>query len=142
MTVRLLASGVELDDDPARVDVDTVYRFLAEEAYWAPGRSRETIARLVTEAARVVGAYDDDALVGFCRVVSDATNMAWLGDVFVIESYRGRGIGVELVREAVEHPPYRDLEWYLGTRDAHGLYARFGFVHNAERTMTRPRRQP
>ena len=124
---RELPDGLELDDDRARVDVDAVYRFLSEEAYWVRGRSQETIERLVRESTRVVAAYDGDTLIAFCRVMSDGSNMAWLGDVFVVPSHRGRGVGVELVREAVEHPEHRDLQWFLGTRDAHELYARFGF---------------
>jgi GNAT superfamily N-acetyltransferase len=138
---RELNGGYELDDDPNRVDVDTVFRFLNEEAYWARGRTRETIERLVHGSTRVIAAYTPDGeLVGFCRVMSDASNMAWLGDVFVLEPHRGRGVGVELVREAVEDPRFRDCLWYLNTRDAHDLYERFGF-HRADpgRTMTRPR---
>jgi GNAT superfamily N-acetyltransferase len=138
---RELDGGYELDDDPDRVDVDAVFRFLNEEAYWARGRTRETIERLVHGSTRVIAAYTPDGeLVAFSRVISDASNMAWLGDVFVLEPHRGRGIGVELVREAVEDPRYRDCLWYLNTRDAHTLYERFGF-HRADpgRTMTRPR---
>jgi GNAT superfamily N-acetyltransferase len=142
MVRRELGDGLELDDDRERVDVDAVYRFLSEEAYWVRGRSRETIERLVHESTRVIAAYDRDALVGFCRVVSDGASMAWLGDVFVLPSHRGRGIGLELVREAVEDPAVRDLQWYLGTRDAHGLYAKFGFEAPNERTMVRARREP
>ena len=69
---RSVADGYELDDDPARVDVDAVYRFLSEEAYWVQGRSRETIERLVQTSTRVIAAYDaTGTLVGFCRVMSD-----------------------------------------------------------------------
>ncbi|MGZ5212322.1 MAG: GNAT family N-acetyltransferase [Actinomycetota bacterium] len=137
---RELPNGLELDDDRGRVDVDAVHRFLSEEAYWVLGRSRETIERLVRESTRVIAAYDGDTLIAFCRVMSDDSNMAWLGDVFVLPGYRGRGVGVELVREAVEYADHRDLQWYLGTRDAHELYARFGFEPATERTMTRSRR--
>ena len=137
---RVLPDGIEIDDDRERVDVDAVYRFLSEEAYWVPGRSRDTIERLVRESTRVVAAYDRDLLVGFARVVSDRSNVAWLGDVFVVESHRRRGIGFEMVREAVEHEPERDLVWYLGTRDAHSLYERLGFrPADPGRVMTRPR---
>jgi predicted N-acetyltransferase YhbS len=138
---RALPDGLELDDDRARVDVNAVYRFLSDEAYWVRGRSRATVERLVLESTRVVAAYDGDTLIAFCRVMSDGSNMAWLGDVFVIPSHRGRGVGMELVREAVEHPEHRDLQWFLGTRDAHQLYAKFGFVPPNERTMVRPRRE-
>jgi GNAT superfamily N-acetyltransferase len=136
---RAIGDGYELDDDRDRVDVDVVHRFLSEEAYWVPGRSRRTIERLVRESARVIAAYAGDELVGFARVVSDGSNMAWLGDVFVMAEHRGHGIGVELVREAVEDPRYRDLAWFLNTRDAHDLYARFGFERPNERTMVRLR---
>ena len=139
---RSLAEGLELDDDRDRVDVEAVHRFLSEEAYWVQGRSRETIERLVRESTRVIAAYDGPVLIGFCRVMSDASNMAWLGDVFVLPAYRGRGVGVELIREAVEFPEHRDLQWYLGTLDAHALYAKFGFEAPSERTMVRPRRDP
>jgi len=138
---RALPNGLELDDDRERVDVDAVHRYLSEEAYWVTGRSRETIERLVRESTRVIAAYDGDTLIAFCRVMSDASNMAWLGDVFVLAAYRGRGIGVELVRDAVEFPEHRDLMWFLGTRDAHGLYERFGFGPPNERIMVRLRRE-
>ena len=139
---RVLGTGLELDDDRDRVDVDVVHRFLTEDAYWVRGRSRETIERLVRESTRVIAAYDDGKLIAFCRVMSDASSMAWLGDVFVLPEHRGRGVGIELVREAVEYPEHRDCQWYLGTRDAHGLYAKFGFESPNERTMVRQHRDP
>jgi predicted N-acetyltransferase YhbS len=138
---RPLPGGYELDDDRDRVDVDAVHRFLAEEAYWVRGRTRDVIERLVRTSTSVVAAYDPDgALVGFARVMSDGTNMAWLGDVFVLRDHRGRGIGTALVREAVEDPRFRHCAWYLNTRDAHGLYRRFGFrPADPARTMVRSR---
>lgn len=139
---RALPGGLELDDERARVDVAALHRYLSEESYWAQGRTLDTVERLVREAARVVGLYDGDRLVGFCRVVTDETAFAWLADVYVLGDYRGRGLGVELVREAIDGGPFRDLPWYLNTADAHGLYAKLGFEPpNAERLMYRPRRQ-
>jgi GNAT superfamily N-acetyltransferase len=137
---RELPDGYDVDDDRGRIDVDVVHRFLAEEAYWVRGRDRATIEWLVRESARVIGAYRGDEQVGFARVVSDGSSMAWLGDVFVLEGHRGHGLGVELVREAVEHPAHRDLAWFLNTRDAQNLYARFGFETPGDRTMVRLRR--
>jgi GNAT superfamily N-acetyltransferase len=139
---RELEGGYEVDDDRGRVDVDAVHRFLSEEAYWVPGRSIETIERLIRESTRVIGAYaPSGAQAGFARVVSDRSSFAWLGDVFVLLEHRGCGLGVEIVREAVEHPPERDCAWYLNTRDAHALYARFGFrPADPERTMVRDHR--
>jgi len=137
---RALEGGVELDDDRERVDVDLVHRYLSEDSYWAVGRPRATVERLVRESRRVIGLYDGDRQVGFCRVVSDDEVVAWLADVFVVPEYRGRGLGVELVREAVENGPQRDCHWYLHTRDAHSLYERFGFgPPPPRRTMYRPR---
>jgi GNAT superfamily N-acetyltransferase len=140
---RSLPSGYELDDDRARVDVDAVHRFLAEEAYWVRGRDRDTIDRLVRDSTRVLAAYASEGdLVGFARVMSDGSNMAWLGDVFVLEGHRGRGLGSELVREAVEDPRFGACLWYLNTRDAHRLYERFGFRSaDPGRTMVRDRAQ-
>ena len=140
---RELPDGYELDDDVARVDLDVVHRFLSEESYWAAGGPRETVERLVREASRVVGVYRGDEMVGFCRVSSDGTAYAFLCDVFVLSPHRGRGLGVEIVREAVDHGPQRDLPWYLGTSTAHELYRRFGFGEpNVERLMFRSRPDP
>ena len=102
---RRLADGYEIDDDRERVDVEAVHRFLAEEAYWVQGRSREVIDRLVRTSTRVVAAYaPEGSLVGFARVVSDGVNVAWLGDVFVLAPHRGRGLGTEIVPEASKIP--------------------------------------
>ena len=135
---RAIADEYELDDDRSRVDIDVAHRYLTE-AYWAEGRTRATVESLVRDAARVVGVYEGQAMVGFCRVESDEVTFAFLLDVFVVPEHRGRGLGVALVREAVELGPHADLPWYLGTRDAHGLYERFGFgPPDSERQMKRP----
>ena len=134
---RVLTEGLELDDDRARVDVDAVHRYLCHESYWATGRRRETVEQLIREASRVVGLYDGDATVGFCRVVSDEVTFAFLFDVFVLPEYRGRGLGKELVSEAVERGPHADLPWHLRTGDAQGFYRPFGFSQPDERQMFR-----
>jgi len=135
--IRRLEGGYELDDDPARVDVDAVHAFLTE-AYWSEGRSRETVEHLVRMAQRVVGLYHDGAQVGFCRALSDDASIAYLADVYVLPGHRGRGLGDELVREMVDNGPYAHLRWLLQTRDAHGLYRRMGFGDPGERLMERP----
>jgi GNAT superfamily N-acetyltransferase len=139
---RRLDDGIELDDDVSRIDLDAVHAELTK-AYWSIGRTRETVERLVRDATRVVGVYDGDRQIGFCRVVSDGEKFAWLADVYVLEPYRGRQLGIELVREAVENGPHADLAWYLNTSDAHRLYERFGFgPPDTERLMVRPPRRP
>jgi GNAT superfamily N-acetyltransferase len=124
---RELAGGFELDDDPGRVDVDAVHDFLANHSYWAKGRPREVVERLVREATRVVGLYRKDEQVGFARVVSDDEVFAYLADVYVLPEYQGKGLGLELAREIVDRGPQRDLRWILGTADAHDFYAKLGF---------------
>jgi GNAT superfamily N-acetyltransferase len=125
---RQLPGGFELDDDRERIDLDAVHDYLAHESYWATGRPRETVERLVRGASRVVGVYDDDRQIGFCRAVSDGLVFAYLADVYVLPEYRGRGLGIELVREMVERGPLAGVrKWLLHTADAHGLYEKFGF---------------
>ena len=88
-----------------------MHRYLCEESYWAAGRTRETVERLLHDATRVVGVYDGDATVGSAGSRATARTYAFLFDVFVLPDYRGRGLGVELVREAVELGPHADLPW-------------------------------
>ena len=135
---RGVSPGIELDDDRARIDVASVHSYVSEHAYWALGRSCEEMQHLIDDAERVVGLYDHDRQIGFCRVASDDTTYAWLFDVYVLPAYRGRGLGVELVREAVENGPQAHLRWILHTTDMHGLYARYGFAEPGERCMERP----
>jgi GNAT superfamily N-acetyltransferase len=126
---RALENGYELDDDPARIDVDAVHAFIST-AYWAEGRPRSEVARLVAEAQRVVGLYKDGEQVGFCRCASDGVSFAYLADVYVLPEHRGQGLGVELVREMVDRGPFAARRWVLHTRDAHALYEKFGFGPN------------
>jgi ribosomal protein S18 acetylase RimI-like enzyme len=134
---RELGDGLVLDDDSARVDVDAVHDFLANESYWAKGRPRAVVERLVREADRVVGLYDCERQIGFARAFTDGTALVYLADVYVLAPYRGRGLGVELVKEMVENGPYAHLRWSLHTRDAHDLYRRFGFDTPSERVLER-----
>jgi GNAT superfamily N-acetyltransferase len=129
---RMLPDGFELDDDRARIDVDAVHEFISTESYWGLGRQRELIVRAIEGSTRVVGLYHQDRStsvrqVGFARAVSDDTTVAYLADVYVLSAYRGRGLGLELVREIVEHS-FEGVRWMLHTADAHGLYAKLGFV--------------
>lgn len=134
---RDIGDGFELDDDSERVDLDVVWRFLANESYWAQGRARDVVEQLVKSATRVVGLYTGDRQIGFARVVSDGVSFGWLADVFVLPEYRGRGLGTELVREAIDGHPAQPRQWLLGTLDAHGLYEKLGFGPANERIMQR-----
>lgn len=134
---RDLGDGFELDDDKARIDVGEVHRFLSEEAYWALGRAGETQQRLVDEAARVVGLYHDDRQIGFCRAATDGMSFVYLADVYVLDGFRGRGLGEELVREMVERGPFANSKWLLHTSDAHALYRKLGFDTPGPKVMER-----
>jgi ribosomal protein S18 acetylase RimI-like enzyme len=138
---RELAGGFELDDDPGRVDVDAVHAFISGESYWGQGRPRELIERAIRGSARVVGLYQGDTQVGFARAVSDRVIVAYLADVYVLAECRGRGLGVELVREILEGGFGPDVRWLLHTADAQGLYAKLGFDEAAStyRLMERAR---
>src|SRR5207344_3602853 len=102
------------------------HAFLAS-SYWARGIPRETLDRAIDNAL-CVGVYDGDRQVGFARVVTDAATFAYLADVFVVESHRGRGLAKWLMEVIVGHPSLQGLRRFsLATRDAHGLYQQFGF---------------
>jgi GNAT superfamily N-acetyltransferase len=126
--IRGLAGGLELDDEKDRIDREEVHRFICEESYWAKGRARETQDRLIDEAERVVGLYEGTTRqIGFCRAASDGISFAYLADVYVLDAYRGRGLGQELVREMIENGPYANVKWLLHTTDMHPLYRKLGF---------------
>lgn len=140
---RALPSGFVLSDDPALVDLDAVWQFLKSEAYWGRDRSLEDLETQIANAWRVVGVYtDDDAAgqVGFCRAWSDGVRNAYLADVYVLGTYRGRGLGTALVRHMIDDGPGASFRWLLHTADAHGLYARFGFDRPDRTLLERPSR--
>ncbi len=125
-----------ISTDPERLSLDVVYGFLTN-CYWAKGIPREVVARSI-EHSLCFGVYQGDAQVGFGRVISDFATVAYLGDVFVLESHRGLGLSKWLMECIVRHPALANLRrWILLTRDAHGLYSRFGFtpVETPERYM-------
>jgi GNAT superfamily N-acetyltransferase len=133
---RDLGDGYELDDDPARIDRESVHAYLTR-SYWAEGRPREVQDALIDGAARVVGLYRGGEQVGFSRTLSDGHAQSYLADVYVLEEHRGRGLGVELVRFSVDEGPLARTKWFLHTRDAHDLYRRFGFAEPSERALER-----
>jgi len=125
-----------ISTDRAKLDLDVIHRFLTR-SYWSEGIPRETIARAI-ENSLCFGVYNGAEQVGFARVISDFATYAYLADVFILEPYRERGLGKELVATVMAHPELQGLRrWSLGTRDAHGLYAQFGFtaLENPSRMM-------
>lgn len=140
--MRFAFGDYELDDDPARVDRDAVWKFLSTEAYWGRSRSRADFERQLTSAWRVVGAYETASgrQAGFARAISDGVAYAYLADVFVVPDARGGGLGKELVETMIERGPGAGFRWTLHTADAHGLYRRYGFAEPDGTYLERPRR--
>ncbi|HEX6279633.1 MAG TPA: GNAT family N-acetyltransferase [Pyrinomonadaceae bacterium] len=127
MVIEASFEDLILSTDKALLDVEEIHRFLTEEAYWARERTIEQ-TKTAIENSICFGIYHDRRQVGFARVVSDKATFAYLGDVFVNEEYRGRGLSKWLMQTIVEHPELQGLRrWVLATRDAHGLYKQFDF---------------
>ena len=117
----------EISTDPARIDLGVVHDFLTN-SYWARGIPLETVQRSI-ENSICFGIYHGVRQVGFARVVTDHATFAYLGDVFVLPGYRGRGLSKWLMECIMAHPDVQGLRrWMLATQDAHELYQRYGFV--------------
>ncbi|MGE0481131.1 MAG: GNAT family N-acetyltransferase [Phycisphaerae bacterium] len=115
-----------ISTDRARLDLDVIHAGL-DRSYWASGIPRDVIVRSIA-GSLCFGLYHAQRQIGFARVISDGATFAYLSDVFVREEYRGRGIGQWFIRTIVAHPQLQGLRrWLLATRDAHGLYRKFGF---------------
>ncbi len=136
---------VKLDEfvvstDRSLLDIDAIHRFLVEASYWARERTLEQ-TKTAIENSICFGLYSDGRLIGFARVVTDRATFAYIGDVFVIDEFRGRGLSKWLMEVIISHPELQGLRrWVLATRDAHSLYEKFGFhelVH-PDRWMERP----
>ena len=117
---------LSITTDASRLDLDVIHGFLSR-SYWAAGIPREVMARAIRHSI-CFGAFDGERQVGFARVISDVATFAYVSDVFVVESYRGRGVGKQLMAAIMSHPDLQGLRrWTLFTRDAHGLYRQYGF---------------
>jgi GNAT superfamily N-acetyltransferase len=125
--------SVEIREGAEHQDLETIHGYL-ERSYWAAGISRERVARSLVESL-CFGLFEGERQIGFARVVTDRSTFAYLADVFVLEAWRGRGLGKLLIGAVCAHPDLGDLRRFvLWTRDAHGLYEQFGF----ERLGTQP----
>jgi GNAT superfamily N-acetyltransferase len=120
--------GILFSTDRTRLDIDAIHTFLAGESYWVPGIHRELVERSI-ERSLCFGAYEGARQLGFARVVTDGAGFAYLCDVFVVDAARGRGLGKQLMEFVFAHPELQRVRRFmLATRDAHGLYAQYGFT--------------
>ena len=120
----------EIDDSLARQDFDRVFGWLRTTYWWEKGGlTREKVERGARHSALVLGAYLNQEQIAYVRIVSDTIRFAWVADVFVDAAHRKKGLARALVRFALDHPRLKDVcVWFLGTRDAHGVYAPLGFA--------------
>ncbi len=117
-----------LSTEAALFDVAAIHTFLSEQSYWAPGIPREVVEKSIRNSL-CFGLFCDSRQIGFARMVTDRATFAWLADVFVLDAYRGQGLGKWMVENLLKHPDLQGLRRILlGTRDAHGLYSQFGFT--------------
>ena|SRR5688572_6023524 len=126
-----------ISTDKHLLDLAVIHKFLTEESYWANTRSIEQ-TKTAIENSICFGLYHGDKQIGFARVVTDKATFAYIGDVFVLFEYRGRGLSKWLIQVIVDHPELQGLRrWVLATKDAHGLYAQFEFaeLRHPERWM-------
>jgi GNAT superfamily N-acetyltransferase len=114
-----------------RLDVDLIHQFLTH-SYWAKGIPRDVVERSL-ENSLCFGVFEGAKQIGFARAVTDYATYAYLADVFVLETHRSRGVAKFLMECILRHPQLENLRrWTLATRDAHRLYAKFGFTPLAE----------
>ena len=129
----------EIDTDKRRLDLSRIHTFLSTESYWAQSRTLEQTLTAV-ENSLCFGVYRGKAQVGFARVITDRATFAYVGDVFVVEEHRGKGLSKWLMKVISEQPDLQCLRrWLLATRDAHGLYEQFDYspLRHPERWMER-----
>ena len=134
--------GYVISDDPARLDVGAIHAYLTR-SYWSTGVPREVIERAVRNSLCIGGYTAGGDQIGLVRVVTDYATFAWICDVYVLEAHRGRGLSKAMLRAVLSHPELRTVRRFtLATRDAHGLYAQFGFVPVAKPEAQMEKRQP
>ena len=128
-----------ISTDKGRLELPVITEYL-ERSYWAQGRSREVIEKSL-QHSECFGLYDEERggkQLGFARAITDYATFAYLADVFVLGTYQGRGLGKWLVKSVLSHPDLTTCRWELGTKDAHALYAQFGFERpTSDRAMKR-----
>lgn len=133
-------SGWSVSNTLSADEIETAYRWISTESYWAKGIPRARFERSVANSLCFALRDAAGELRGFARVVTDKATFAYLCDVFVCAGARGKGAGKALMSAVMAHPDVQELRrWMLVTRDAHGLYAQYGFsaLENPERLMTR-----
>lgn len=131
-----------ISTDKNRLDTEVIHHFLAYESYWSEDIPLHVVRKAISNSL-CFGVFKGDEQVGYARVVSDYVTFAWLADVFILENYRGLGLSKWMLEVIMSHPDLQVLRrWMLATRDAHGLYAKYGFVPIAHPERLMENHQP
>ena len=121
-----------LSTDKARLDVESIHQFLSTKAYWCLNIPKEKVQSAIQNSL-CFGVYADEKQIGFARIISDLSTIAYLGDVYILEEYRGKGLSKWLMEAIMSYPELQGLRrWILLTGDAHGLYRKFGWTDIAD----------
>ena len=125
-------NGFLFSTDKGKLQTHYIHHYLSEESYWAKNIPIQTVEKAI-EGSLCFGIYDNQQQIGFARVITDNATFGYLADVFIDSDYRGRGLSKQLMEFIVEYPLIKTLRRFmLATKDAHGLYAQFGFNHLKE----------
>jgi len=120
-------NGFVISTDKLKLDVGTIHRYLCEESYWAKNIPKEVVEKSIAGSV-CFGMYCREEQIGFARVITDLATFGYLADVFIVEKFRGQGLSKWLMETILIHPGLQDFRrWMLATKDAHGLYEKFGF---------------
>jgi GNAT superfamily N-acetyltransferase len=117
-----------ISTDKTKLDITVIHNYLCNESYWAKNIPMNIVEKSI-EGSLCFGLYINKKQIGFARVITDHATFAYIADVFVLTEYRGKGLSKWLMKGIMRHPGLQGLRrWLLATRDAHGLYAQFGFL--------------
>ncbi len=127
-TLTVFKEGFCISTDPTKLDLQAIHHFLSTESYWSKNIPFERVKNAAAHSLNF-GLYYQDKQIGYARIITDYTSIAYLGDVYVLEEFRGRGLSKWLMQTIKTHPQLQGLRrWILATKDAHGLYRQFGFT--------------
>ena len=125
--------GYIVTTNPKQVDVEVLHEFLAERSYWAQNIPKEVVEKGVKNSLNFSLIAPDNRFIGYAKAITDRSTFAYLSDIYVEEEFRGRGLGKWLMECIMKHPELQNLRmWLLHTKDAHGLYRKYGFEQPKE----------
>lgn len=128
-------NGFIITTDKSKMDIAAIHEFLSTKAYWCLNIPRATVETAIQNSL-CFGVYHGKKQIGLARVITDFSTIAYLGDVYILEEYRGNGLSKRLMETIMQHPNLQGLRrWMLLTGDAHGLYRQFGWTAIADPTL-------